>query len=360
VSGFVDKNRKIRLGIAGCGNAFERLYFPALITSAEWELVGVCDTSQERCEWVRSLFNEISVYDSIEPLLDGIRLDAMFIATPPETHCELTVKALERGLHVLVEKPMALNLEEAITMVESSKRSGRRLRVGFNRRFRRPYMNVRDKLAKVPPESIRSISFEFIFSLFDWKPVTFYFGDDSRGGGVLDDVASHLADVLIWMTGAKVSGVKAEPLSGSVGRGNVVSIEMKFENGIVARGITGHGPRYSEQVEIQVYNRRFVIFPAGMVETRRMPEYLLSFYCYLRTHFHFAHHRLFSTPNLTQESMSDQLREFARALRGEAHSGIGADGMSGIDSLRVTSACRESIRSGGIWISIMDSSGSKS
>ena len=135
----------------------------------------------------------------------------------------------------------------------------------------------------------------------------------------------------------------------------MVSIEMKFENGIVARGIAGHGPRFSEQLEIQVDNRRFVVFPAGMVETRRMPEYLLSLYCSLRTHSHFARHRLFSTPNLTQESMADQLRDFAGALRGETHAGIGADGMNGIDALKVTSACRESIRSGGIWISIMDS-----
>jgi predicted dehydrogenase len=360
VSGFVDRNRKTRLGIAGCGKAFERLYLPALNTSAEWELVGVCDTSQERCEWVRSLFDEISVYDSIEPLLDEIRLDAMFILTPPETHCELTVKALERGLHVLVEKPMALNPEEAITMVRLSKLSGRHLRVGFNRRFRRPYMNVRDKLAKVPTENIRSISFKFIFSLSRWKSVTFHLGDDSRGEGVLDDVASHVADVLIWLTGAKVSRVKAEPLSGSVGREIVVRIEMKFENGIVAKGIVGHGPRWSEQVEIQMYNRRFVVFPVGMVETQRMPEYLLNLYSYLRTRFHYARHRLGSTHNLTHKSISDQLREFARVIRDEAHSGIGADGMSGYDVVRVTSACRESIRSGGIWVSITDSSGSRS
>lgn len=359
MSGFVDKNRKIRLGIAGCGNAFERLYVPVLNTSAEWELVGVCDTSQERCEWVRSLFNEISVYESIEPLLNEIPLDAMFIATPPETHCELTVKALERGLHVLVEKPIALKLDDAITMVELSERSGRHLRVGFNRRFRRPYMNVKDKLEKVAPESIRSISFKIIFTPFRWKPATPYLGDDSRGGGVLDDVASHLADMLIWITGAKVSRVKAEPLSGSVVRENKVSIEIQFENGIVARGIVGHGPKWSEQLEIQMHNRKFVVFPAGMVETRRMPEYLLSLYSYLRTRLHYARHRLFSTPNLTLKSMSDQFSEFARVLWGEAHSGIGADGMNGVNALRVTSACSESIQSGGIWISIMDSRGKR-
>jgi predicted dehydrogenase len=359
VSGFVDKNRKIRLGISGCGMAFERLYLPALIRSAEWELVGVCDRSRERCEWVRSLFPDISVCDSIDALLDASSLDAMFIATPPETHCELAVKALDRGLHVLVEKPMALSLEEAFAMLESSERAGRQLRVGFNRRFRRPYVILRDQLAGIPAESIQSITFEFIFSLLDWNPVTPYLGDDSRGGGALDDVASHLVDVLTWVIGANVSAVKAEPLSVNEGRGSVVSIELKFENGTAAKGSAGHGPRFSERLEVRVDSRRFVVFPAGLIETCRMPNFLLSLYCFLRTRTHFARHKLLRTPNLSQESMAGQLRDFAQALRGETHSRSGADAVSGIDALKATMACRESIRSGGKWISIKDLRGNR-
>jgi predicted dehydrogenase len=338
---------------------FERLYLPALIRSAEWELVGVCDRSRERREWVRSLFPDISVCDSIDALLDASSLDAMLIATPPETHCELTVKALDRGLHVLVEKPMALNLEEAFTMLESSERAARHLRVGFNRRFRQPYVILRDKLGGIPPESIQSITFEFIFSFLDWNPVTPYLGDDSRGGGALDDVASHLVDVLTWVIGAKVSEVKAAPVSVNEERGSVVSIEMKFENGNAAKGSAGHGPQFSEQLEIQGDNRRFVVFPAGMLETCRMPKFLLSFYCSLRTRTHFARHKLLRTQNLSQESMADQLSDFAQALRGETHSRSGADAANGIDALKVTMACRESIRSGGRWISIKDFRGNR-
>lgn len=359
VKGIVDNNRKIRLGIAGCGRAFERLYCPSLIGSADWDLAGVCDKSPERREWVRSIFPHVPVYDSIDTLIDEIALDAMVISTPPENHCELTVKAVERGLHVLVEKPMALTHEEANAMLESSRRSGRHLRVGFNRRFRKPYRKMREILTKIPPESIQSIFFKFIFSLSHWNPVVPFPEKDSRDGGVLGDVASHLADLIIWITGTKVARVRAESQYGRGDGGNVVSIEMKFENGIGATGIAGHGQRFSEHLEIRTDKGRFIVFPAGVVKTGRMPALFLSLYCSLKTHSHFARHRLFSTPNLTQASMADQLREFAAALRGEEHMCIGADGPSGIDALLFTLACGKSLQSKGAWISLTDMKGNR-
>jgi predicted dehydrogenase len=101
------------------------------------------------------------------------------------------VRALEAGVAVLVEKPMALTVDEGRRMAEATSRAGRRVQVGFARRFREPYRRLRSALEAIDRREWRAVHFELAFPTTGWNAHTAFLGDDAQGGGVLDDVLSH-------------------------------------------------------------------------------------------------------------------------------------------------------------------------
>src|SRR4029077_13334567 len=103
-------------------------------------------------------------------------------------HCEAAVRALEMGMHVLVEKPMTLTATEADRMWRTSLRMRKRLAVGFSRRFKRCYVELRERLSSLHPGEIQRVRFDLIGNAAAWNPVTDFLGDDESGGGVLDDL----------------------------------------------------------------------------------------------------------------------------------------------------------------------------
>ena len=345
-------NKQLRLGAVGCGKVFERYYLPALMRSSDWNLVAICEPLKDRRNWAQTRFQELCVFESFPAFLEKSALDAVLIATPPTTHAKLAIQALEMGHHVLVEKPMALDPAQASLMLEASLRAQRALWVGFNRRFRLPYVRLRKKLAEVPRCSIEAIHFELIIDSQNWKSVTPYLGQDSKGGGVLDDVASHQLDLLPFLIGQQVTAVKAERLAKTEAGLECACYELEFENDLIAKCVAGHGPRYSENLEIQLGDRKLIVYPSGVLDGCSMPTSWRRTYCELRTFSHLAVRKLTRTPNVTLESFEKQLSSFAAAIRGDRGSFYGTDAKSGIRSLQAIRACRESIQLGGAWRSV--------
>ena len=344
---------KLRLGVVGCGRVFERYHLPALLKSADWKLAAACEALQERREWIRRFCPDLAVFKSYEKFLSDPSLEAVLIATPPEMHFELSIKALDAGLHVIVEKPVALHLEEAKQLLEASHRSKRKLQIGFNRRFNQYYSELKKKLSLIPHDHIKSVFSKLIINYDNWNAVTAFHGKDSEGGGVLDDVASHQIDLVPWLLEDKVKSVVANLTGKNIEAGSeYVKFELKFRKGLIAKCEAGHGAKYTENLEIQLDNRKFLAYPAGFFELQRMPTGLVHFYGRLKTFLHFANHRLFRKPNVNLKSIEKQLCSFAAAVRGETDALTGADARSGIDSLQITQACRKSIQSGGSWIEL--------
>ena len=101
---------------------------------------------------------------SYEEFLKNPSLEAVLITTPPVTHFQLSVRALDAGFHVMVEKPFALNVEDAKKLLEASQRNQRQLRAGFNRRFNCYYSELKNKLSLIPPDHIKSVSSKLIIN----------------------------------------------------------------------------------------------------------------------------------------------------------------------------------------------------
>jgi predicted dehydrogenase len=117
---------KLRIAVIGAG-----YWGPNLVrnfrNSPDWDLVAVCDLDPQRAARVVGDRSTVEIETDVSRLLQRDDVDAVAIATPARTHAELAIAALEAGKHVLVEKPLAANLDDARRMVEVASAQGRAL-----------------------------------------------------------------------------------------------------------------------------------------------------------------------------------------------------------------------------------------
>ena len=130
-------------GFIGTGRYPDRAGAPGMALAGDTELIATYSRDRGRAEAFAAKHGFQSAYDSVEELLSDPRVDAVFIATPNHLHAEHTRMAAEAGKHVLVEKPMSLNVEDGIDMVRSCKANGVKLGVGFQLRYHPGHIEAR-------------------------------------------------------------------------------------------------------------------------------------------------------------------------------------------------------------------------
>jgi predicted dehydrogenase len=121
----------MRVGIIGCGYASKKHIVPLRMVPGV-DIVAVCDISEDQAKKVARRYRINSVYQDCSRLIAEQRPDVLHILTPPHTHRDLSIQAMESGCHVLVEKPMALNAEEADAMIDIAQRRGVTLSICHN------------------------------------------------------------------------------------------------------------------------------------------------------------------------------------------------------------------------------------
>ena len=125
--------RRLRVALVGCGR-IAHVHCAYLRQVPHVELVGACDPQRASREQLTGRW-QVPTYADIDELLSAAQPEMVHVVTPPATHAALAVQLLEAGLHVLVEKPMALTTAEADTMVAAARRANRYLTVDHNRWF---------------------------------------------------------------------------------------------------------------------------------------------------------------------------------------------------------------------------------
>lgn len=114
----------MRIGIVGCGVVATGYYLPYLLHETRAEIAAVCDLSADRTEACARLFGAGEQYQDYFRMIDEARLDAVLILTAPGTHARFAIAAAERGIHILIQKPMALTLEDANAITDAVRRHG--------------------------------------------------------------------------------------------------------------------------------------------------------------------------------------------------------------------------------------------
>ncbi len=190
------------LGAAVIGLGVGGRHVEAYAALAESNLVAVCDTNPDRLAPVAKAY-QVTPYRDVQALLQDPRVEVVSVATPHPSHASLAIAAMESGRHVIVEKPMTVNLGEADAMIECARRTGRTLGVIFQRRFWPASLRGRKAIADgkigVPVSGECELSW--------WRTETYYRHDpwrgrwDTEGGGVLCNQGIHAMDMFQWYMG---------------------------------------------------------------------------------------------------------------------------------------------------------------
>ena len=191
----------IRMGLVGLGNigAYHAEYL-SKGQVARADLAAVCDGVPQRLEdW-----SQLATFADSDALFRSGLIDTVIIATPSFTHHDLAVAALEQGLHVLVEKPMALQIAECERMLAAASSAQRLLAVMHNNRALETYAKVRSLLQGGELGTLQRL----MWVVTDWfRPQAYYASGGWRatwrgeGGGVLMNQAIHQVDLLQWIAG---------------------------------------------------------------------------------------------------------------------------------------------------------------
>lgn len=121
----------MKIGIIGCGFVCDQ-HLRALKRLQGISIVGVCDKDIERASAIAMSYKIPSFFGELTEMIEHTRPNVLHILTPPQSHFEITSQALEEGCHVLIEKPMAMNADEARGMIEISNKKGRVIGVCHN------------------------------------------------------------------------------------------------------------------------------------------------------------------------------------------------------------------------------------
>ncbi|ARA92417.1 hypothetical protein AWN76_004035 [Rhodothermaceae bacterium RA] len=193
----------VRWGLIGAGDVAEHKGGPALYTASHSRLVAVMSRREERARSFAERHGADRYYTDLDALLADEEVDAVYIATPPHVHCELTERVAAAGKHVLCEKPMAMTVAECRRMIEACDAAGVQLMIAYYRRFFPAYVRIKELLkagAIGTPLQVRA----HVASLYQPRPDgerSWLVQPGVAGGGFLTDVATHRLDLMTYYMG---------------------------------------------------------------------------------------------------------------------------------------------------------------
>ena len=224
---------KLKLGVVGLGRAFS-LMLPTLTADPRIEIVAGADPRPEARSKFRIDFGA-QVFDSVEKLCADAWVQVVYIATPHQLHASNAIAAASCRKHILVEKPMALTLDECRAMIAAARDAGVQLVVGHSHSFDAPVLQAKKIIASGALGRVRMIS-ALNYTDFLYRPRRPEELDTQRGGGVLFNQAVHQVDVVRALTGSRVKSVRAftgtwDPARPTEG---AYSCQLGFEDGVFA------------------------------------------------------------------------------------------------------------------------------
>lgn len=191
-------NKKIKVGVIGVGGISE-CHIQGYLQNPNVELYAFCDINEERLKAKGAKYGITRLFTNKEDMLKLEEIDAVSVCTWNSAHAECSIAALNAGKHVICEKPMAMNAQEALEMQAAAEKSGKLLQIGFVRRFGNDCAILKDFISK-----------DFFGEIY-YAKATYtrrhgcpggWFCDKSRsGGGPLIDLGVHVIDLARYLAG---------------------------------------------------------------------------------------------------------------------------------------------------------------
>jgi UDP-N-acetyl-2-amino-2-deoxyglucuronate dehydrogenase len=242
----------VRYGIVGCGHIAKK-HVAAISKTDGAELVAVCDKDPERMDpFARE---GIRAYTDPGQMLDDGAVDVVSICTPSGLHAELAIRAAQAGKHLVVEKPMAMNLDEADRMIAACEKSGVLMTVVHPNRFRPALIELKRRMEEGAFGTIGHAN-----ATLRWNRNQAYYdqaawrGTRAMDGGVLMNQAIHNLDLLLWLMGdvEEVASYQATRIRRIEAEDTSVSV-LRFKSGalgVIEAAVTVYPRNLEESLAI--------------------------------------------------------------------------------------------------------------
>ncbi|WP_396594784.1 Gfo/Idh/MocA family protein [Brevundimonas sp. R86498] len=295
----------LKVGVAGVG-VMGRNHARVLSDIREFDLTTIFDMDPDTARGVAEVHGAEGVTTAQAFVEAG--LDAAVVSTPNRTHADLSVALLERGVHVLVEKPIAATVADARRMIDAAKANNRVLMVGQVERFNPAVEAVKRAIAD---EQVISIQ---ITRVGPFPP---------RMGevGVVIDLAVHDIDIIRHLTGSEVAEVQPQLARTRAEREDTALLQFRMENGVIAHITTNWVTPYKVRTLQVATQGKFVV---ADLMTRQVTEYFGQ-----QPDGSYQTRAVNSWPN---EPLKKELESFAHAIRtGETPAVTGEDGLRNLE-----------------------------
>jgi len=222
--------KKYRVGIVGCGT-ISRAHINAYRSNSVTDVVAVADIQEEKLRKFSDEFGVSALYRDYREMLDRENLDILSVCTLADSHCEITIYAAQCGVHVLCEKPMAIDLAEADRMIDECQKAGVKLAIDHHRRGDSRYHKAKQLIADGAIGDLQAIIGEMATAGVGLMETATHLYDSIRiFGGDVDWVFAHVTSNKQDISSKDIAYVAR---SGLVAGDNAPSY-FCFKNGVYA------------------------------------------------------------------------------------------------------------------------------
>jgi predicted dehydrogenase len=237
---------RLTIGLAGCGAVAQRAHLPVLSKLSSVRVAALADSEPARLDAARRLAPRAARFDSADALIERGDVAAVVIALPTAAHADCAIAAFERGLHVYLEKPIAMCLGDGDRIVRAWRRAGSVGAIGFNYRRNPLYARVAALVRDGAIGELVSMRTSFVTpapASNDWRRTR------ARGGGALLDLASHHIDLVRFVSGREIARVRAT-LSSKAFEHDETSLVLALDGGATAHVVASLGGENTDRIEL--------------------------------------------------------------------------------------------------------------
>jgi len=257
--------RKLKWGVIGCGGIARRKTIPGMMEAKNLELVSVMDSVLSVAEEVKDEFGAKYAFDNYEAILAQDEIEAVYIASPVFFHKEQAIAAAKAKKHILLEKPMAMTVEDAEEIKKACEENGVKLGVGFLMRFHGYHQEIKNIIADGKIGDIVSMRGQFTCWYPDiegaWRQKK-----ATSGGGALVDMGIHVIDLLQYLSGLKAVEVVAfnQTQTFNYEVDDSSGVIMKMDNGSIAYVDSNFNiPDAASVAKLEIYGTKGSIVASG-------------------------------------------------------------------------------------------------
>ena len=221
----------LKWGVIGAGSVAQRRAMPAINKASNAELHALMSRDEDRAKHLLETHEASRYYTSVSDLISDTELDAVYISTPVYMHCGPTIEAAENGLHVMCDKPMAMDVNECKRMLDACNANEVQLQICFLFRFHSAFQQIKEWIAE--GRLGRIVHARMPFMKYAPKPSDDWHIDPSKsGGGSLIDLGVHSIDLLEYLIG-EVAEVSAfcNSVIHNYDVDETSTLMMRFKNG---------------------------------------------------------------------------------------------------------------------------------